>query len=252
MAKDKDKHVEDYLSGKDGLSDLYAQGQVDEPPASVDQTILHAAQAAVSKKSTRTGPFSGSWQIPVALAAVLVLAVGITMTLDKPGRNEVQLLERYTPATSAPPPDAAKKKAPGEPVPLKENVRTGTVTEDTQEDESILLRNKPAPATEPAPASAEDAETKPVQSAPEAAKVFEVPQESSPGSTSPGKPAADGLTEQLPEVVPSEPQAAERWLQSIQALVQQHKMDEARQQLKDFRRVYPDYPLPEALEKLLS
>ena len=138
MAKDQDKHLEDYLSGKDGVSTLYAQRQADEPSALVDKTILRAAHAAVPRKTSGIGPFSGSWQIPVALAAVLVLAVGITMNLEKPGGDEAQQLERYSPTTSASEPAAAKKKVSGKPeqVPQTENAHTGSIAADAQENET--------------------------------------------------------------------------------------------------------------------
>ena len=74
MAKDQDKYLEEYLSAKSGISSLYAQRLEEEPPAEVDQAILQAARGAISRKTGSTGPFSGSWLVPAALAAVLVLA----------------------------------------------------------------------------------------------------------------------------------------------------------------------------------
>jgi len=251
MAKDQDKHLEDYLSGKDGLSAIYAQSRAEEPSESVDKNILQAAQAAVSKNSAGSGPFSGSWLIPAALAAVLVLAVGITLTLEKPGVNEALQPERYSPTSPAAEADKAKKVTSGKPASLKESARTQSGAGDTREDADALLRSRPAPAAEPEPASTEDTENKPVQSPPAAATVLEAPQESPARMSAPAESTAGGQQKSQSGTVSSQPQTAERWLQSIQALVQENKTDEARAQLKDFRRVYPDYPLPVALQKLL-
>ena len=45
-------------------------------------------------------------------------------------------------------------------------------------------------------------------------------------------------------------QTEDRWIQSIRELVKQGNIDEAKKQLSDFRRIYPDYPVPEDLRNL--
>lgn len=66
---------------------------------------------------------------------------------------------------------------------------------------------------------------------------------------------SEGLMKQeSDELKPTEKKKAEsaamRWLQSIRDLEKQNKTDEAKKQLADFRRVYPNYPLPEDLKNL--
>jgi hypothetical protein len=245
MGKDQDKHLDEYLSGSDGLSSLYAQGRNDEPSPVVDKKILQAARNAIPEKASGTGPFSGNWKIPVALAAVLVLAVGISITLERQTGSKSYRVERYSPEVSSPPtakPKPAKKKE----------------AERLRQSDRVQSKQPATPAAEPmleaAPATARDKVNKPVAPEPAAEDVLQAPANLEPEQAAPMGNAAEGLMKQQDEETkltePAEPETAERWLQSIRDLVKQNKIDEAKQQLVDFRRVYPDYPLPEELKNL--
>ena len=250
MAKDQDKHLEEYLSGKDGISSLYAQRPPEEPSATVDESILQASRDAVSRKNPGTGPFSGHWQIPAALAAVLVLAVGITLTFEKQPGDETYQVEQYSPDRSAS--ETKLKKSSGKTPLQTESAPADSGSQSTRRDSGAEERNRIAPVAEPAPASSGQAASKSAPSAPAKAKLYEAPQGLSVESTTRTEPASGDRVEQEPGAVPLEGQAAARWLESIQALAKQNKIEEARQQLKDFRRVYPDYPVPETLQKLVK
>jgi len=70
------------IDGDDKLSRRYGELPKEEPRAAIDQAVLASARRAVAPKS-----FSQRWAVPVSLAAVLVLALGITlrMQLEEPG-----------------------------------------------------------------------------------------------------------------------------------------------------------------------
>ncbi len=62
------------------LSALYKHVQHDMPPAHLDETILKAAKKSLRPRPLN--PFNHSWRVSAALAAVLVLSVGIVTLMD--------------------------------------------------------------------------------------------------------------------------------------------------------------------------
>jgi len=283
MTQKKDKQLDDYLAGKDPLSSIYAQGEQPEPSELVDRRILEAARLSVSKKGKGLSPFSGSWFMPAALAAVLVLTVGIVFTLedevspvryqpDQYRANELQKApaasERkreeseslgVTRANDLKPAKKMKSDA------LKED-RTSGAVEKQQAPKRLLERDvvtapAPSPTLETAPAVMQEAvpmEEAPPEASPESpsaepAQEADVMQsapavlndESAAGFSKPELKAKDAAE-------PEGPATPERWLQSIRELIEQNKTDEARQQLADFRRIYPDYVLGEEFKVLLN
>lgn len=283
MTQKKDKQLDDYLAGKDPLSSIYAQGAQPEPSEGADKRILEAARQSVGKKGAGLGPFSGSWFVPAALAATLVLTVGIVVTLE----DEVNPV-RYQPnqyrANEPQPAPAASERKRQESESLgvtratdkkpAKKMKSDALKEERASDEVekqqapalLLERNAvttPAPAATPTPAT----ETAPAVTQ-EAAPTEQAPAESP--SAEPAE-AADvmrtapaGLSEEPaagfrgPELKtndaaePEGPATPERWLRSIRELIEQNRTEEARQQLADFRRIYPDYDLGEEFQALME
>lgn len=65
------------------LSSLYKETGQDMPAAHIDAGILAAARReTASRPRPAYSPFSGSWRIPAALAAVLVLSFGLVNLMD--------------------------------------------------------------------------------------------------------------------------------------------------------------------------
>ncbi len=105
----------------DKIRDLYRQSASEQPPAHVDEAILAASRKAVSAKHPRapsrllrsltlpgsTAPFSGRWQLPASLAAVVVVAVLLVPLLQQESRDsEVPVPSAVAPrdtAVSSPP-----------------------------------------------------------------------------------------------------------------------------------------------------
>ncbi len=90
----------------DKLSRRYRELGADEPPAALDQAILAAARRAVAPRTA-----SQRWAAPVSLAAVLVLAVGVTLNLqhEKPG-IETSPPNEYSVPQAAPAPEPVQKR----------------------------------------------------------------------------------------------------------------------------------------------
>lgn len=90
---DDDKDLETFLSGGSALSRRYRDMVQEEPPAHVDKAILASARWAVgadggSAGQTRATPHAGRrsfmhWGAPLAMAAVVVLAVALTLTMER-------------------------------------------------------------------------------------------------------------------------------------------------------------------------
>ena len=248
MGRDKDKNLDDNIPGSEDLSLLYEHGKKEEPSAAIDKYILQAARNAVSeKKATGAGPFSGSWQMPAALAAVLILAIGVTVTMERfagPGQSQV---DRFAPSSEMPKPAerASENKAVIKPEP---HVDTKTKRLQVQPEESPAspAARDTVPASPPAE-SAEQGETAGIlKTVPAAEPRMTIEKETQQKSMDIGQQSGAAGKPLQQESQPT----AERWLNSIRELVQQDKLDEARKQLANFRRVYPDYTLPEEFKRL--
>lgn len=281
MAIDKDKQLNDYLAGRDGLSSLYGRTGSEEPSSAVDKALLDAAADIEPKKRRGTGPFSGNWFMPVALAAVLVLAVGITLTLERPVHVEPYQADRYLSTETTPAGDDSDRKVNKESLKKMEKLLTAPRLQEQQKTDDRASRERqpqPVPQAPAQPAKSgisEPAAESESKSTPLPADKFEAgdsvqspaagnamdaaPAAAEPEPPTPTQSAPAGLMrQQLEEAKPAdqpglvEPQTAERWLQSIRELMAQNKIDEARQQLADFHRVYPDYPLGEEFSSLIK
>jgi len=249
MARD---HKDDSQSDKPAnteLSSLYSQLKSEEPSAAVDRYLLHAAKKAVSKKKSSAGnPFNGDWRMPAALAAVLVLAVGITLTLEKTSRPQPERYERV-----------ATSETPKSEKPAIQHPNTKTKSSKTSEKLTKPRRAEPAElaATEPSTNLSREA----------TGSSQEVTRHSQTGLASPS-PSAESETRLKDSMqtktldstdLPANSKdidttdttkSAEQWVDLIRALIKESKLTEARKQLTEFQRKYPNYKLPEDLEAL--
>ena len=69
------------------LSSLYGKTRSVQPPPELDRIVLQAAHKAAPQTPVTT--LSSRWHLPLAVAAVLVLSVGIVTTLQ---REEAEIL----------------------------------------------------------------------------------------------------------------------------------------------------------------
>ena len=228
----------------ENLSALYRVTRDPEPPAWLDQRILTAANAAPQPVSTLAPSPSRRrrtrlWAVPAALAATVVLAVGIVR------------LARES----------------GEWGPLPENKTLHSTAESAAEADATAA-GRAQFSDHDRPSSSPAVELRPTMPLGEAVRV--APQ------SLPALPAAAPPVKLEEELMPRRPAPAERerardwlraaptgqrvnqdaasqdrsdrytpeeWLAAIAELRRQGRMAEADAKLAEFRRRYPDYPL---------
>lgn len=197
----------DYEWSDPELSALYQATPKVEPPAALDERILSAARAAVTPRPAPAIPRFRTfrfWAAPVALAATLILAVGLTPLLYQASQPSPALDMQTPPAVKpAAEADAANRQE------LKAADRALPAA-------PAAAPAAPQPSFSPAPMEQRKADS--LQSAPASVK----------------EEAAQ------PRQAPRSPEA---WLAEIAKLRQQGRMAEAEASLAEFRRRYPDYPL---------
>jgi hypothetical protein len=209
------------------ISRRYRELRREEPPRHLDEAIRAAARRAVH---TRPAPLvvptgRQRWYFPLAAAAVIVLAVAVTMHLEReqPGEEIVS-----APAATGEDPKLEQPRS----APQPERRRKTESPPELQKAPEPLPTLPPAPP----PAATQDA----ISSAQRSAKV-EAPKASAQlrrfEEGARGAPALAASAEQSPE----------QWLQGIADLRKQGRHDEADQSLAEFRRRYPGYQIPEAM-----
>ncbi len=175
---DKDA-FESYLQSESSLSQAYKATAKEAPPVELDTRILERArQAAHRQARAARSPFANNWMIPVSLATVLVLTVGLVTFMFEFEKPDTPLLPKTAPAPSLD--SALEEQAP-------------LIRDKAREADDTLHIDQPV-----------DEKAKPKRSF-----VTEPP--------AAGTPAVDGLTEtrrqsqktgEMKQMVPAEPGAA--------------------------------------------
>lgn len=223
MNSDDDKLLGQYLSGDSELSKRYRNEAGDAtPPASVDDRLRAAARREVEAGPRRFGFFPANWAKPLVAAAVLVLAVGVVL----------QMVEEegvYYEKIKSPADDTAR-----------------------QQSEEFEARPKPQ-ADEP-----KVFEYAPIAEMPAGEMLNQAPA-AALGRGTPEKPRARRSTASDRTLGdtnnPSLPQPAsesEAWLVQIRRLVEEGRLETARQHLAGYRQRFPGRPVPPALLQLLD
>jgi hypothetical protein len=188
------------------LSRAYRGLGAEEPPRALDEAILAAARRRPAR-----------WRLPLAVAAVLVLAVGVTLRMlpHQPEAEPVALAPSVieTPRPAAPPPEQAAKAA---------RATTADAVAARAPEATVARSQAHAPAE---PSAAEGGGR-------EAAAA---------GAVQPRARALAAAKLSEPEPGP------EKWLERIAELKKQGREREAQESLAEFRKRYPGHKIPEAL-----
>jgi hypothetical protein len=266
----------------DKIARRYRELAREEPPAALDAAILAASRRAVAARPSA----SRRWAVPVSIAAVLVLAFGVTLQMQRE-EPEVAYSLPEKPTVKAPPQsplefrreskeaaapaerDLASSVAPAEArVPPPPPARTPAKAKALRPEP--LLKDKterfdtleapagaaqpfapapPAPASAPAPARAFT--PAPVQAPAAAAAPAPSASEANVAEPRAKTQSMDAARPALRMQGAPSRSAAEleptRELERIAKLREENRHEEADKALEEFRRANPEYRIPDAI-----
>ncbi|MDH4190602.1 MAG: hypothetical protein OEW21_10390 [Betaproteobacteria bacterium] len=268
MAPERDEEI--------ALSRRYREIDRVEPAGAIDEAILAAAKRAVGERPRSVRPGWRVWRVPVSLAAVLVLSVLVTTQLRERPESELtgesaELLKKQEPVIGHVPSSTGVSEP-------RESRAVSEIAANPPSSEDLRERGRRAAATraDSAPRAGEPFAEKPAREVATGvvASTAEVPSAAapallpaSPGNSAPvtlapsakrdfaraapiSEPVSTADQATLSEASPRE--TPERWLARIVQLRDEGRSKEADEGLRQFRKRYPDYPIPENLrEKLL-
>ena len=231
---------------------LYRESGEAEPSAELDRNILAAARAAVAAKPAPS-PWWTRWRLPVqALASVAVLAMLVVMVLQK--QPDAPVIGEL--ALNAQPTEAPVQAVP----PVMEKSMPAAADKDFRVAERAAVRSAPAAAPAAPAASAAAplvvppaAKSEVLASSPAAearAPMAAAPALRSQQGDEVSGAAEAGMATRQASALPVRP--AKEWLESIQLLVSQGRIEEAKSSLAAFERAHPSVVVPDGLRKQLK
>ena len=204
------------------VSARYRELAREEPPRDVDVAILAAARRATASRPAPLVAPSGRrrWYVPVAAAAIIVLAVAVTVHVERQ-QPDFEVAEQQAAPVQTPVTEPAPKRDSSAPTELQK---------------SQTSSSQPAA---PAPKSAE-----PLAGLRESQRSDTAPSAAQARPEARAMRSERGAEQKLIGLAAASP---EQWLQGIVDLKRQGRDEEAEKQLGDFRKRYPDYRIPEAI-----
>lgn len=253
------------------LDAAYRAGAGAEPPQRLDDLIRAAARREVGS-GPRSLASHRRWQMPLALAAVLVLSVGVVTTmreqgadqLDQPLPSSISSSGKTAGQNEAQPAAKAEALRQAEAPPL--TTPAPATAPAPEPPAAAVAKRYEAPAVVEAPAALPPAQA-PMMARSESAAVASTGAVAESRSTeapaaapralmrAPASATADAARPGAPAVAMSAPPApwqdlvgkpAEQWRQRILELRRAQRLSDAETVIAEFRRRFPDERLPEA------
>jgi hypothetical protein len=229
------------------VSARYRELGAEEPPRHLDDAILAASRRSVQKRS---------WNRPIAIAAVIVLAVAVTVHVQRDQPAE----ELVTAARVPPPPVAATAPQVAPEAKQPERAAPAPAPRFTPDPKPQAAPAEERAVAAPPAATATD-QLAMRRSAPqrdavaeagkrEEAQAFQgaagaVQAQRAPATASAMRRMDDARVS--PALSKFAAHSPEQWLLAIDDLKRQGWHDEAARELAEFRKRYPDYRIPEAI-----
>lgn len=243
----EDRELDDYLRGTSRLSAAYRASRAEEPPAEVDEVLLER-----SRRELRLGPkvawspFIRSWSVPLALAAVLVVSVSVTLVMYQETGEPLPVPAK--PAAEGPVAPQSPIREQGAPVPLPAPAMTQAPPSAAA---PAQIPAAPAPIPEPESVAARRQQRAAAADAARDAGAGAAP---AAGSAAPARemvPSALRAEEKAAPALRAKQEAArdtdlgtdpEAWLKRIEVLRREGRHADADVLLVEFRKRFPDYP----------
>ncbi len=237
------------------LSVHYRAGSTEEPPAHLDAAVLAAARREVGRSR-----FTRNWHLPVSVAAVFVIGVSLalmTSEIDDPlpppdtsagasaARSEEAMTSRAMKQESKAP-QAPRSGIEREGRPSRERSARSDREADTRRKSAATADSGGAVPSVAAPAPAPALQQLETAAPPESVKE----QKGTMADSAQGQRATAALSKKAAPSLDAPAGMPEEWLKSIEELLRNGKTTQAREQLAEFRKRYPNYRLPEALREL--
>lgn len=228
---------------------LYREGGDDAPSAQLDAAILQAARAAVARPAAATGWRRWRLRLPVLASVLLAVMLGLLLrpqAPETPAIGRIALNETAAPAEAPARAVASPAASPPAAAPVAESRARHAEPAAPQPaakmsaPAAVLEQARPA-----APAGGNSAESRMAATA-DAAAPAQTKSEAAAPAAAPAAPAAARQSAPMQALRP-----AGEWLATIQKLLDQERIDEARASLDAFRKAYPDTPLPPAIRQRL-
>jgi len=213
------------------LSGHYRAGSTEEPPAHLDAVILAAARREVQRSR-----FARNWQMPASIAAVLVIGVSLALMTS-------EIKDPLPPADTSAGVAAGESGQAAPALEMKQESLARPALRSGVERESRQSRERSA-------RSDRDADTRQSSAAGHADSATAAPSVVAP-APAPALRQLDAATRKKAAPSSEAPAGApEEWLKTIEDLLRNGKTAQAREQLAEFRKRYPDYRLPDTLRDL--
>ena len=260
-----DEEFDAALRARRRLLPRFEVPQDEDPSPELDRRVLARARDALRLESPPERFYRGPrWAVPLALAATVLLSIGLVTQLD-PTRNDAVLATGSDAATSpvmaeraADPPaaaDAAAMARADRSLFARERASAmATAERRAARVGPAFVADAPAEAGHAQAAdsnSAESADLETARAEVDATLAKAAPAAASPPTSMPPAPSMSSrqsAAAQRSAIPRDDPQ---RWLAAIEQLQRTGEIEAARTELVAFRRRHPDQALPETLERLL-
>jgi hypothetical protein len=246
-----EREFDDYLRGGSRVSAAYREAPADAPPPGLDEVLIERARRELRLgPKVAWSPFTRAWGVSLALAAVLVVSVTVTLVLHEQAGEPLPIPAKPAAGVPgiAPEPrpggkDAPAAQPPAAPPAAPERARVPAAPAPFPGEKAAPAEREPrAPAVPGAPAPVErDVSRGQPAAAPASEAVPAAPalrKQAAPASRAKQEAAGEQDLGADPEV----------WLKRIEALRREGRHAEADALLAEFRRRFPGFP-PDRLPK---
>ncbi|MFZ2972443.1 MAG: hypothetical protein WA049_07360 [Ferribacterium limneticum] len=225
---------------------LYREAGPSGPSPELDRNILMAARAAVENKAAATTWWS-RWRLPLQAVVTICLVVMVTTMVERrePSLPAIPPLAMNDDGAAADKQQAAPATSNRAPAAAESKARMADQAPARSRSEAQRSAPEPAPAA-PAQEQAREAVR---SSAPAgnsiAAESAAAPMAKPEAAAAPSAKLASRMTA-------DQAMAAKDWLDSIQVLINQNRLEEARKRLAAFVQAYPNEAVPEGIRAKLK